>query len=349
VRGTWAEGFRAPTLNDTFGGGSQSFDSYLDACDSAFGDAAGNAATKARCNAAGVPTTFRQVNQAGNPVAAGGGQTPTPFQTGAGNSNLTPETAVTRTAGFVFSPASLPGFSMGLDWFNIRVDNRITAIGAGYVVNQCYVSGVQGFCDAIKRDPITGQIVNLSRGNDNLGQMQTEGYDLSLSYRLPRTAYGQFGLRTETTYVDSWKSRSSNTAAFTEYAGEYDIYKVKSNVALDWSLGNWSATLANRYYSSQRNRCWTVNPAVECSNPTGPATWGTGYNKFKEMWFSDLSVTYALPWNARLLVGANNLFDKKPIINYNANSNFGGGNSSGSVNPELPIDRFVYVRYNQNF
>ncbi|VXB36545.1 TonB-dependent receptor domain-containing protein [Massilia sp. 9I] len=349
ARGTWAEGFRAPTLNDTFGGGSQSYDSYLDACDSAFGNAATTPATKARCTAAGVPATFRQVNQAGTPVTAGGAQTPTPFQTGAGNSALQPETAVTKTAGFVYSPSYVPGLSVGLDWFNIKVANRITAISATFVVNQCYIDGVQSFCDAIKRDPITGQIVNLSRGNANLGALETEGYDLSLNYRLPRTRYGQFGFRSETTYVDSYRSKSSNTASFTEYAGEYDIFKWKANIAFDWSLGNWSVTLANRFYSSQKNRCWTASPAVECSNPTGLATWGTGYNKFKEMWYSDLSVGYALPWNAKLLAGVNNIGNKGPIINYNANSGYGGPNSSSSVNPELPIDRFFYVRYNQSF
>jgi len=348
LRGTWAEGFRAPTLSDTFGGGSQSFDSYLDACDSRFGDAATNAATKARCNAAGVPVNFRQVNQAGTPVTAAA-QTPTAFNSGAGNAFLTPETAVTRTAGFVFSPASVPGFSLALDWFNIQVENRITAIGAGYVIDQCYVSGVQQFCGQLKRDPVTGQIIELSRGNTNLGQLETEGVDVSLSYRMPRTRYGQFAFRSETTYVDSFRSRSTTESEWNEYAGESDYYRVKSNLALDWNMGNWSATFATRFYSSQKTRCWTVSPAVECSNPTDVVTWGTGYNRQKEMWFSDLSLGYALPWNAKLLVGANNLFDKKPIINYSANSNYGGTSSSNSVNPEVPLDRFVYIRYNQNF
>jgi len=48
------------------------------------------------------------------------------------------------------------------------------------------------------------------------------------------------------------------------------------------------------------------------------------------------------------LLGANNIFDKKPVIDYSAGSAT-GGNSSSSISPELPIDRFVYVRYNQAF
>jgi iron complex outermembrane receptor protein len=105
--------------------------------------------------------------------------------------------------------------------------------------------------------------------------------------------------------------------------------------------------MTNRFYSSQKNRCWTT--AIECSDPTAKTSWGTGYNRHKEMWYSDLSVGYSLPWKARILVGANNLFDKKPRVNYSASSTYGGTSSSSSVNPDLPIDRFIYARYNQSF
>ena len=55
VRGTWAEGFRAPTVADLFGGTSQSFEFYTDPCDTTFGAAAGSAACLAD-----VPAGFRQ-------------------------------------------------------------------------------------------------------------------------------------------------------------------------------------------------------------------------------------------------------------------------------------------------
>jgi len=349
VRGTYAEGFRAPTVGDTFGGGSQSYDSYLDACDMVNGDAAVSTTTRANCIAAGVPANFRQVNQTGAIVGSGGGQTPTPFNTGAGNANLTPETAKTRTIGLVYNPSFVPGLNVGLDWFNIRVDNRISGVSAAYVVNQCYVNGITGFCDAIKRDPITGQIVNLTRGNANLGQMETEGIDLNLGYRLPRTAYGQFGLRSDTTYVDTFRTRS--TGDWTNYAGEYYYNRVKSNVSLDWSMGNWSATWTARYYSGTKTRCWsnTATSVVECSNPKDVVSWGTGYNKFGSLTYNDVSVAYAFPWKGKLMIGANNIFDKKPQIVYDTASSFGGNSSASAVNPDMPIDRFVYVRYNQAF
>jgi iron complex outermembrane recepter protein len=350
VRGTWAQGFRAPTLNDTFGGGSQAYDAYLDACDSKYGEAAKNPAVAARCAAAGVPAGFRQVNQAGTPVPAGGGQTPFPFQQGAGNATLQPETATTTTVGLVLSPGWLNGASIALDWFDIHVRNRIAAVTAAYEINQCYVAGVQAFCDRIKRDPATGMIASLSRGNANLGELQTKGVDLVLAWRFPRTAFGQFNLRSESTYVDTFRIKSTPASNWDNNAGEFSYNRVKSNLALDWNLGSWSATLASRYYSGVKVHCWSAANNEECSNPNDPASWGTGYTKLGAMVYSDLALGYALPWKGKLLVGANNVFDRKPRIVYDANTSFVNGTSASSaVDPQLPIDRLFYVRYSQSF
>jgi iron complex outermembrane receptor protein len=49
LRATAADGFRAPTINDLFGGGSQTFSFYTDPCDTAFGAAATDATVQARC------------------------------------------------------------------------------------------------------------------------------------------------------------------------------------------------------------------------------------------------------------------------------------------------------------
>jgi iron complex outermembrane receptor protein len=350
ARGTYAEGFRAPALGDSFGGGSQGFDSYLDPCDSAFGDAAGNAAIRARCATAGVPANFRQKQQSGANVPANGAQTPYPFIQGIGSGTLTPETAVTKTLGLVYSPSYVTGLTVGLDWFDIRIDNRITGVTTFYLLNQCYVVGTPEFCTSIRRDA-SGQITSLSRGNTNLGRMATEGVDLSIGYRLPRTPYGQFAVRSETTYVDSFRTRSSATANWVEYAGEYYYNRVKSNLSVDWNMGNWSATWAARYYSGTRTRCWSNTPTLvaECENTTALPSWGRGYTPIGSTTYNDLSVAYAFPWKGKLLVGANNVFNKEPRIVYNTSSNFGGNSSSSSVNPDLPIDRFFYVRYNQAF
>jgi iron complex outermembrane receptor protein len=347
ARATYAQGFRAPTLNDTFGGGSQSFDNYLDPCDTKFGAAASDPALLARCRAAGVPANFRQLNQSGTPITSAGSQTPFPFNTGVGNSSLQPETATTKTAGLVFSPSWLTGLSASLDYFDIHVKNRITGVSAGYELNQCFVSQVADFCNKFKRDPITGMITSLDRGNANLGELATKGVDLALGYRLPRTSFGVFSVRSETTYVQSFSIKSTATSNFVNYTGEFGTPKWKSNVGFDWNMGNWSTTLATRIYSGVKAQCW--DKSTECSNPEQFASWGPNVNRLGTEVYNDLSVAYAFPWKGRLMAGANNMFDKKPRINYSAASALGGTSSSSSVDPERPIDRFFYVRYNQAF
>ena len=102
VRGTYGEGFRAPTLSDLFGGGGQGYDHYLDPCDSVYGPVTTNSTVAAKCAAQGVPTNFRQRDRQGLPITSvGATQSPTPSYIGAGNASLKPETAITRTLGLV--------------------------------------------------------------------------------------------------------------------------------------------------------------------------------------------------------------------------------------------------------
>jgi iron complex outermembrane receptor protein len=345
VRGTWAEGFRAPTIGDTFGGGSQSFDTFLDPCDTRFGEAATNGAVQARCLAAGTNATYRQQLQAGTPITSTTGtQSLVAFNSGAGNAFLTPETATTKTVGLVYSPSFVSGLTVGLDWYNIKIANRITAIGAEYVANECYISGNQNYCGAITRDRVTGQINGLSRGNANLGAMETEGLDMSISYRLPRTAYGQFTLRNETSYVDSFRTNDGAGTEWKEYAGEYFYNRVKSNTNLDWAMGNWSATWGVRYFSPVKDSCWDVQELIECNMPTyQTADGGTGANKLGSYVIHDLNVGFKTSWDGRIMVGVNNVFDKSPRITYNTQA------SASAVDVDLALDRFFYVRYNQSF
>lgn len=339
VRGTWAEGFRAPSLGDTFGGGSQSFVDYLDICDSVNGQASTNATVRGNCAAAGVPANYRQLNQSGNPVDATGGQSNVAFRQGAGNNALQPETAKTKTIGLVYSPSFVPGLTATIDWFNIQVNNKITAIDADYVLDQCYLNNVSSFCGQLQRNA-SGEIVNMSLGNANLGKLETEGVDFGFNYRLPRTSYGNFTLRSDSTWVKSYRIQSEAGAEWDEYNGEYLYNRLKSNLSLDWALGNWNATFTSRYVSGTKDGCFSATQ--DCSNPNGNATFGR-YNKIGSLTYSDLSVGYKTPWKGQITVGANNVFDKSPRVVRR------GQASSSVVDPDVPIDRFVYVRYNQSF
>jgi iron complex outermembrane receptor protein len=350
ARGTYAQGFRAPTVGDTFGGGEQTYDTFVDPCDTSIGQT-GIAGVAGRCAAAGAGAGFRQKDVTGAVVTnAGGTQSIAPFMAGAGNTALQPERAKTKTFGFVYSPAFVPGFSGSLDWYNITVKNLISSISATQVAEYCYVQGVQSYCNSIKRDPATGQIINLARGNANLGALETEGFDLSLNYRLPRNQFGQFALRSDSTFVTKYRTKADTGADWVSSVGEYDengnaYYRLKSNLSLDWNLGNWSATWTGRFFGSVKDKCYNNSPTnpVECSSVDGLANWGKGFNKMGAMVYNDVSVGYKTSWNGKITVGANNVFDKAP------RTSVLGAASSSMVDANLPIDRFIYARYTQAF
>jgi iron complex outermembrane receptor protein len=135
--------------------------------------------------------------------------------------------------------------------------------------------------------------------------------------------------------------QSAADAEWVDYAGEYYYNRIKSVTSLDWSMGNWNATWTARYYSAVKDQCW--DSETECTNPGGAASWGTDYNRLGAEVYHDLNVGYKTSWKGQIMFGINNLLDKKPRITYN------GAASSSSVDADMPIDRFFYVRYNQSF
>ncbi|MGO4780603.1 TonB-dependent receptor, partial [Lysobacter sp. 2RAB21] len=107
------DGFRAPTINDLYGGGSQTFATFTDPCDTQFGAAKGNPTIQAACGARGVPNpaTFRQLQQGFVPSTTASPQTPVAFFSGS-NPNLIPETSKSRTLGVVWSPEFVEGLNV---------------------------------------------------------------------------------------------------------------------------------------------------------------------------------------------------------------------------------------------
>mgnify|MGYP004705578321 CR=1 FL=1 len=349
-RGTYAQGFRAPTLMDTFGGGSQSFDYYTDPCDAKYGSTS-DARVAAACHQAGLSSTFRQTDSAGNAVSAPNTQSNTPFQNGVGNSNLKPETSVTRSLGLVYSPSWVPGLNFNVDFYSIRIDNMISAVGANYILNQCYQQSSQSYCDRITRDSTTGQVTNVQEGNANLGWMSTSSYQFGFQYNVPKfdvagRDIGRFQVTLDGNYLQSFKQQSSPDSDVVSYVGQWNYSRFRGTLGVNWSKGDWSAGWDARYYGSFRDQCWNTDPAEECSNPTYTnGSWGyDGYNHKGAIVYQDMNMSWAAPWNASISFGIRNLFARKPPVTYSV------GNSSATYyDPMLDLDRYFFLQYSQKF
>ncbi|MGZ0118607.1 TonB-dependent receptor plug domain-containing protein [Stenotrophomonas sp. IS26] len=349
VRGTWAQGFRAPTISDLYGGGSETFTTgYRDPCDTVYGASASSAEVRARC-AADIANadSYRQLRQGGVPITSSSDQTPVPFTNGS-NPDLQPETSTSRTLGLVWSPTFVPNLNVALDWWKIRIDNTIVNDHPNDMLRDCYELGIASRCSGFTRDPVTGIVDQLKYGKRNSGFVETEGYDLELSHHLD-TAYGKLSTGWSTTYVSSYLSRSTNDTDVvpTPSNGIGSGFRVRSNLTLGWDVGDFGVSWTARYYSGVKERCIDVKTRPdECSDPGMQAPWFAGsrdYNRRGSVTFHDVQFRYNLPWDATVSVGANNVFQKYGPIMYSQ------PNSAFSYYGGYDIGRFMYMKYQQRF
>jgi iron complex outermembrane receptor protein len=357
IRGTFAHGFRAPTISNLYGGPSQSFETFQDPCDSKSGAAATNAGVAQHCVATGAPANYMQTPEYG-------AQTPVPFISGS-NLNLQPEQSITRTLGLVYSPHYVEGLDFTVDYYNIYVKNIISSVNASEILNLCYVSNDPSYCSRFTRAATANEKAGLVRGSinqlneslANLGTLKTSGYDVGIHYRLPETSFGRFRIASDSTYLTKYETVSSPGATpknqvgfFAADNGEQALYRLRSNLQVDWDFKQFGASWTIRYYSGLKDQCYYApNGAVyECSSPNYTNPWwpSVGMSQKGSVAFNDAQFRYTAPWKGVFTVGVNNIFNKKGPYYYSVTT---AGTGSGPYNPAFDIDRFWYVSYNQKF
>ena len=342
VRATYGTGFRAPTVDDLYGGTVSTRDSFTDPCDTSFGTAATSPTVAARCQALKVPANFRQLNSDGTVATKPGQQSTVDFNSGS-NAALKPETAKTWTVGLVYSPDFVAGLDVSLDWWKIRINNAIVSETTNSILEQCYVQGSDAACGRFTRGS-NGQVNSLDRSLVNAGFRETAGYDINVRYRLPETTFGQFAVNWNTTYTDYLKQRNDNAATTpveqrTSWGGDF---RVRSTFNLDWQYGDLGIGWTARYYSSMKEKCSYMD---ECNLPgfSSSYTSASPTNKVGSNTFHDLQVRYSLPWDGTVSLGVNNVFDHQGPIMYSQ------PNSSFTYYGGFDIGRFMYMKYQQRF
>ncbi len=345
VRGTWSEGFRAPTVSDLFGGGSQSFtQGFRDPCDSVYGVSAGNA----RCLqdvgfVTAWPEGYRQLQQGFVPTNGAAAQTPVPFNSGS-NPFLQPEFSTSKTLGFVYSPSFLEGANISVDWWNIRIENTIVQDSPNQILTDCYTLGIEARCALFTRDPVLGYVNTLNFGNRNSGFTDVEGFDVDLAYRL-ETDFGRLSANWNNTYTSKYESKTTNDpeTPVSQAVSFGGTFRLRSNLSLGWDLGDFGATWGVRYYSAMKEACYFED---ECSDPdyvAPDAPDGNPLHRRGSNTFHDVQFRWNAPWNATVSVGANNVTGHYgPPMYSTPNSDFAyyGG---------FDIGRFWYAKYQQRF
>ncbi|MCL1078976.1 TonB-dependent receptor [Parashewanella spongiae] len=327
VRASWSQGFRAPTINNLFGGLSTTFPTVTDPCNDGGGSLPG-------CS--GVPDGYSQPNsQVQGQVGS--------------NSNLTPETSESISAGIVYSPSSLEGFDVSVDYWDIQIDDRITRAGHQQVLDTC--AGVAGetnhpvaeFCDQILQRAPGGTPVLFANPSLNLGSLNTSGFDLTMNYGF-ETSVGDFRVSWDNTYTDNY-SVTNNEGVETKFAGEIGLPRLKSNLTLSWGMDDLSATWKTRLITDQRDDCRSAYADFDLCNASETDADGdvTYFRDLGDYYVHDLQVGYYFTeLNSRFTLGVNNVFDEEPPLAPNQTNSFDGTQYDGT-------GRYFYGRLTVNF
>ena len=234
---------------------------------------------------------------------------------------------------------------MALDWWSVRIDDTVVSDSPNTILRDCYVNLIESRCGLFKRDPALGIVTDLKYGTRNAGYTETEGFDLDVNYALD-TDLGRFSAKWATTYVSKYETKSTNEATTipSQANGFEDYFRIRSNLNLGWNKGDWSATWGMRYYSGTKEDCY-LDERCNLPNYQAPSTQGsvTPMHKMGSVTFHDMQLSWKAPWNARIAIGANNVFNNNgPMMYSQASSNF-------SVYGGFDIGRFLYMKYTQKF
>lgn len=228
IRGSYNHAVRSPNIAELFTPNNTVLTNLgVDPCNGVAPTA--NANLRAICLAQGAPVGA--IGFITNPTAAQANITT------AGNINLAPEKANTWTTGVVLQPTFLRGFSLSVDYYNIKVTKVIGTALPGDLIAACFgnitaASATDPACTVIRRNPITGGLdgdpsitPGLFGPTNNLGKLYTDGVDLIANWK------GDIGFADlSLNFVGNWTRHSkfnanvtSPTSLYRECAGYYSV------------------------------------------------------------------------------------------------------------------------------
>lgn len=199
-RANYAEVFRAPTIGELFAGQSDAFPQATDPC----GDRFDNRFTPINC-------------PAGTPIV----QTDTQLLARVGgNPNLDPEQGENTIFGFVFQPTFADGLSFTVDFWDIQLDDAISAVTAQGVLDFCHRDGL--LCDSISRNA-DGTVQSIASAVQNIAFETAKGYDFAVDYKWNIESIGaSMAANLQFTRLDERTFRPDPTSPIDEFQGRFD-------------------------------------------------------------------------------------------------------------------------------
>jgi iron complex outermembrane receptor protein len=288
LRGTYAQGFRAPSAAENGAGGLAAFSSASDPTRCALGITAG-------CSASQVAIITSP------------------------NPNLEPEKSKSASMGIVWDITPKTSFTADI-WQikrtgEINQESSAAAIAAGHVSRDPTTAN-----PLFPGDP--GIITAVLANYVNSASTKVNGIDLDLKHRMDLgSGNGRVTLTANWTHLLKWLRTEQNGDQF-DYAGTHgncDVTncigtpKDRVNVGATWEVGAWRVAAIANYRGSLSNKLFKDDPAgcatVFADGSDAPA--GCKIGSFTTV---DVAARWKMNDKTEIFGAINNLFDKKPPL-----------------------------------
>ena len=279
LRATAGTVFRAPTIEDLFGGTVDSFPTYVDPCL--------NPPLPPGCDQVAIQTNTQLLAKVG------------------GNPLLIPETGDTITAGLVWTPElGNSDLSITVDYWKTDLESGISALGVQFILDDCYVGNNPSSCALVTRRP-NYEVEQVIDGNLNVAEQGAEGIDAEVRWSLD-TGVGQFDFamiwshlleRTKTAFAGDAQQNLEGT--YTNWTGEDGgaYAEDKINFSVQWFRNDLSIGYLAEYISSL---------------DTSAAFADYNYVIDSQL-YSDIVASYDFPQTGtKVTVGVTNVTDEEP-------------------------------------
>jgi len=255
------------------------------------------------------------------------------------NPNLKPEVSKSLTVGGVFQPSFVPGFSLSVDYYDIKVDGVIVSLTAQAIANGCYDQPTldNPLCDVFSRwrgpgnSPggfVPGQILenSLVSAPVNFAKRVRRGIDVNASYNT--TLGNDVKLSTSVIYVHGLQSSNFENPSLPDFENrvlsELGDPKDEFRLDADLSYKNFTFGYRMRYIGPMYvNAYEDFNELDSACTAAGCPPVNLDYadiRKFSSVFYHDLRFTFDMDGSSsfgksfQFYAGVDNVLNRKPPL-----------------------------------
>lgn len=349
LRGGYRQAVRAPNVIELFSAQSIGlYDMQFDPCAGAT-----PVATLAQCQRTGVTPA-----QYGTIIDSAAGQYNALF---GGNPGLNPETATGWSAGIVWTPSFIEGFSATIDYSTGKIEDQVGVLPPTTVLDQCLETGNPVFCSLITRDQLgtlwaTPQ-ARIVATNQNLGLAESTFIDVALNYQRDIGRYGSLSFSLVGTYLSEFLFQpipDQDDPATPVDDGKYDCAGLYGSGTCGTPLPEWRHRFRTTWstpWNLDLSLTWRHYDAVLFEATSSHPLLSAGFNsvdrKLAAQDYIDLSGFWTIQERYTLGLGINNVLDDDPPVSSQVGAGFGNGNTFPQVYDSF--GRYVFMSMTAKF